>query len=531
MTQICYLLLCHKNPAAVIDQVNMLTGQGDCVVIHIDRSAPSEVGQQIRSGLAGMADVRFAKSVKCGWGEWSLVKASLNALRLGEAEFPEATHFYLISGDCMPIKSAGTVHAHLETNDQDIIEVHDFLDSGWIKVGMKEERLIYRHYFNERGQKRLFYSALELQKRLGLARDIPEGLRVMIGSQWFCLRRKTVEKILALVARRKDLIRFFRTTWIPDETFFQSLVYHLVPKAEIASHPPTFLLFSDYGMPVNFQNDHYDFLIQQDRFFARKLSGQAVELKTRLRTLYSDTEVAFGTARSGEQYFRYLTSRGRKGQRFAPRHWEAAAQLDNTLSVFVVACKKWHVAKRYAQSLSEQSGIPGYGYIFNETEAGLPDLGNAGSTVEKRQRQRCAFLKLLFDVTGQRRLIFCIDPANQEVLDDLKDQGAEIRVLEIACEFSDHYLHGHAERMGIEIATMDDAMIRDLLASLRGDIAEESRALKAMQLDLFERFGEHEDPETITSALCRFADLDEDEAFRAAHQGRFNQLGSAHVQL
>ena len=25
-------------------------------------------------------------------------------------------------------------------------------------------------------------------------------------------------------------MRFFRTTWIPDETFFQTLVRHLVPE-------------------------------------------------------------------------------------------------------------------------------------------------------------------------------------------------------------------------------------------------------------------------------------------------------------
>ncbi len=30
-------------------------------------------------------------------------------------------------------------------------------------------------------------------------------------------------------------MRFFRTTWIPDETFFQTIVRHLVPEAEIRS--------------------------------------------------------------------------------------------------------------------------------------------------------------------------------------------------------------------------------------------------------------------------------------------------------
>jgi hypothetical protein len=38
--------------------------------------------------------VVFAKKrVKCGWGAWSLVRATLNAVEVAEAAFPDATHF------------------------------------------------------------------------------------------------------------------------------------------------------------------------------------------------------------------------------------------------------------------------------------------------------------------------------------------------------------------------------------------------------------------------------------------------------
>ena len=70
-------------------------------------------------------------------------------------------------------------------------------------------------------------------------------------------------------------MRFFRTTWIPDETFFQTLVPHLVPEHEIRRRTLTFLMFTDYGMPVTFYNDHYDLLLSQDFLFARKISPGA----------------------------------------------------------------------------------------------------------------------------------------------------------------------------------------------------------------------------------------------------------------
>ena len=76
------------------------------------------------------------------------------------------------------------------------IESFDFFDSDWIKTGMKEDRLIYRHFFNERKHKLLFYTSVKLQRRLGLSREIPADMQIMIGSQWWCLRRRTIEWIL-----------------------------------------------------------------------------------------------------------------------------------------------------------------------------------------------------------------------------------------------------------------------------------------------------------------------------------------------
>ena len=105
--------------------------------------------------------------------------------------------------------------------DCDYIENFDFFDLDWIKTGFKEERLIYRHWFNERTQKRLFYTSHNLQKRLGLTRGVPRDIQVRIGSQWWCLRRQTVEKVLAFCDKRRDVMRFFASTWIPDETFFR----------------------------------------------------------------------------------------------------------------------------------------------------------------------------------------------------------------------------------------------------------------------------------------------------------------------
>jgi len=304
MARIAFILLCHKDPDAIIQQARQLTAAGDFIAIHFDGRAPQAAYAQVRQALAEDPNVTFArKRVKCGWGEWSLVQATLLAVEAALAAFPRASHFYMLSGDCMAIKSARYAHAFLDARDVDYCESFDFFRSDWIRTGFKEERLIYRHWFNERKRRSLFYGSLWVQQKLRLTRKVPQDLQVMIGSQWWCLRRTTVEAIMAFTRQRPDVLRFFRTTWIPDETFFQTALRHLVPGNQIECRTLTYLMFTDYGMPVTFYNDHYDLLLGQNALFARKISPDALDLKTRLGRLYASGQDDFTITDEGRNLF------------------------------------------------------------------------------------------------------------------------------------------------------------------------------------------------------------------------------------
>ena len=415
MTQIAFILLCHKDPEGIVAQTLRLTAAGDCVAIHFDGRARKSDYDRIRTALAGNPQVTFARRrIKCGWGEWSLVAATVSALKAAVTDFPGATHFYMLSGDCLPIKTAQYIHARLEEEEADYIESFDFFGSGWIKTGIKEERLIYRHWFNERQRKWLFYASMGLQKKFNLARKVPEDLKMRIGSQWWCLRRRTVEAVIDFVARRPDVTRFFSTTWIPDETFFQTLVAHLVPEREIRSRTLTFLMFTDYGMPVTFYDDHFDLLLAQGFLFARKISPEALTLKDRLGALYAETGRTFSISDEGRRQFAYLTSRGREGRRYAQRFWEAETSLGRSRTLMVVTCKKWHVAKRLVERVRGLTGAPAVDYLFNEQATALPDLGGIQTTIDKRMRHRRALVRMLFDHWQTDKLILCVDPGSSE---------------------------------------------------------------------------------------------------------------------
>ena len=127
MARIAYILLCHKDPEGIIAQAQRLTAVGDFVAIHFDARAKAQDFDKIKTALDGNPGVAFAKRrVKCGWGEWSLVEATLLAVEVAAETFVRATHFYMLSGDCMPIKSAQYAHDFLDREDVDYIESFDF---------------------------------------------------------------------------------------------------------------------------------------------------------------------------------------------------------------------------------------------------------------------------------------------------------------------------------------------------------------------------------------------------------------------
>lgn len=516
MTQIAFILLCHKEPDRIIAQARQLTATGDCVAIHFDRRAGRAPFRKIQAALAGNPNVCFARREACGWGEWSLVQATLNGISAALQAFPRATHFYLVSGDCQAIKSSAFAHDFLERDDCDYIECKDFHTGNWIKTGLKQERLIYRHFFNERARPWLFYRSYELQKWLGLTREIPQGLRMCIGSQWWCLRRRTVETVIELTQSRRDIVRFFRTTWIPDETFFQTMVRHVVPAEQIRDRTPTFLLFSDYGMPVTFYNDHHDMLLAQNYLFARKISPEADDLRQRLSALWASPDATFTITDEGPRLFRFLTTRGRVGARTTPRMWETGGQIGPSQELMVVVSKKWHVAKRLAEMIRNRTALPSLDYVFDEADTSMPDLGGLETTLAKRTRHRRSLLRLLFRHYQSDQLLVCLDPSSFDLIEDVRRGGGKVRVLLLDCEFSNDYLIGHARRVGLADEHSAQVVMDQLLPAIRNDIDRECDAIRQTLRDDLFQLSADQPPEVWANTLAEFLQLPLDTARQVA---------------
>ncbi|MEY4304214.1 MAG: hypothetical protein RIT52_389, partial [Pseudomonadota bacterium] len=132
-----------------------------------------------------------------------------------------------------------------------------------------------RFPFSWRKQRRLFDGYVRLQRRLRFKRRVPAGIVPHLGSQWWCLTRQTLSAILDS-PEREEIDRYFRRVWIPDESYFQTLVRQV--SAQVESRSLTLSKFDFQGKPHIFYDDHLQILRRSDCFVARKIWPHADRL-------------------------------------------------------------------------------------------------------------------------------------------------------------------------------------------------------------------------------------------------------------
>ncbi|HLQ20013.1 MAG TPA: DUF5928 domain-containing protein, partial [Tabrizicola sp.] len=202
-----------------------------------------------------------------------------------------------------------------------------------------------------------------------------------------------------------------------------------------------------------------------------------------------------------------LTSRGREGRRFAQRFWESEGSLGRNRTLLVVACKKWHVAKRLVDRVRGLTALPAVDYLFNEEATALPDLGGLQTSIEKRMRHRRALVRMLFEHWGADRLVLCVDPGSIELIQDFRNDRSRLRLLEIECDFSDEYLLGHARRVGLAGPRTPASGLDTLLPTIRYDVKFESDRLRDLDLAAHFRMRQSATVEENAAVLAEFLEI------------------------
>lgn len=420
--QIGVVMLVHQALDRAAQVARHWAVNGCPVVLHVDAAVPAAEHDRLVAALADLdRRVVFSRRHRCEWGMFSIVAATQDSAVLLLERFPEVERVLLTSGTCLPLRPAAELREHLAAHPEtDFIESVRTEDVVWPVGGLDEERFSLHFPVSWRRNRWLFDRLVHLQRRLGVKRRMPGGLAPHMGSQWWCLTRRTLTAILDDPDRRR-LDRFFRRVWIPDESYFQTLARR--HSDHIESRSLTLGKFDFQGKPHIFYDDHLDLLRDSGFFLARKIWPRAERLyATFLADVPGRDPKAQPDPRRVDRVFARARDRRTKGRpglamqsRFPGPYWGRSP----TAAPFSVFQGHGELVEGFADWLESQSGAQVHGHLFARPGAEFAGgaavfAGSLSDAPKLRDYNPQAFLGNLVWNSRGRHQAFLYGPADRQ---------------------------------------------------------------------------------------------------------------------
>jgi hypothetical protein len=275
-TTLAFFILCHKTPKQVIRLVERLCDDYSFFVIHVDKRAEPWVYDTLKSfseihpGRVILCQQRY----RCYWGRFGIVEATLSCIREAVRFGLPIDYAFLLSGQDYPIKS--TAHIRTFLNDH---AGKEFIESfpadepnRWSKADGDHNAL-----------NRVLHWTISFRSRhiqIKWRRRFPFGFRPHCGSMWWCLTKECVAYIDRFVQEHPAYIRYFRKVFIPDESFFQSIVSNSPYSDRVISDD---LRYTDWEnpnplYPRTLESSDFARLMASPKLLARKFDDRSQEL-------------------------------------------------------------------------------------------------------------------------------------------------------------------------------------------------------------------------------------------------------------
>jgi len=407
------------------------------VVIHVDKRVEAPEYQGFANSLSDLSNVKFCDRHLCEWGTWSLVQATQNASELLLKDFADVQRVFLTSGSCLPLRPISELMEYLAVHPHtDFIESATTDDVPWTVGGLDQERFTLRFPFSWKKQRFLFDRYVKLQRKIGFRRKIPDGIEPHMGSQWWCLTRETLEKILQN-PRRAEFDRYFSKVWIPDESYFQTMAR--LYSENIQSRSLTLAKFDFQGKPYIFYDDHLALLRRSNCFIARKTWHSAELLYD---TFLNGGNRALGSEPNPGKIGRLFNNaaeqrvRGRRGLFMQSRFPKYVWNHGLTTAPYSVFEGFTELFEGFEPWLAKTAGTKVHGHLYDKNRVIFTDgqahfSGAMSDSAILRDYNPAAFLSNLIWNTRGERQCFQFGPAdNQEISWDIvTDPNAQISVI------------------------------------------------------------------------------------------------------
>lgn len=281
--RIIYIIFAHKLPEQLVRLVGELNTDTAQFLIHIDKKMNENTYLRAFNPLKDYGNVTFLHRYRRYYGDYNIVRATLNGIQKLLASGDPFDYVILISGQDYPTKSNNQIEKTLrESGGQSFMEYFALPSGHWLDEGGGLNRIKYRHVHLGNRAIPLFRKNRYLQfipdrlwsalvEILPLERSLPGGFKPYGGSSWWCLTRECIEYIGGFVEENPDFVKFFKHVKIPEEIFFQTVLMNSRYKNKIINDSMRYIIWPTGSRhPATLGKQNFASIMDSNKLFARK---------------------------------------------------------------------------------------------------------------------------------------------------------------------------------------------------------------------------------------------------------------------
>ncbi|MDE6270329.1 MAG: beta-1,6-N-acetylglucosaminyltransferase [Muribaculaceae bacterium] len=298
MKHLCYIIMAHSHLDNVARNIRLLSGDNVSFLVHVDAKCTESSAH-----LRAMPGVRLSDtSHDVGWGDYSMVNASMSLCSEALALYPQADYFILLSGHCVPLKSSEYIKQYISSHgDANFLRAVPIpsRECGWpeggrrrldcyaIRLAPRRIATIEPRQLNignlRQIAKAMVFGKLPVMRRvldvfLRAPHRRPFSIQPYGGAFWWRVNRPTLQRAVDYFYSHPEFRQQLEYTSNPDEVVFNTLVYNLggAPRQSILTfenwkggNSPEWLTAADKELIAGLIAD-------PDVLFCRKVSDTAL---------------------------------------------------------------------------------------------------------------------------------------------------------------------------------------------------------------------------------------------------------------
>ena len=276
-----YLIVAHKQPEQLAMLIKQLQHDSSFFFVHID--AKSKIRDYLSHTAALKNVIYLRRRYNLNWGGFGIIRASIALMNALETSGIDYSHAHILSGEDIALQSPGQINAYfLENPGVNYISYNKLPFNCWAHGGMDR---ISRYYFgqnnrnaNKYWRKLMHYTSLIVNDMMpkmipALRKKTALFATFYGGDGWWSFNKYTVGWLLGYFENHPKVLRFFRTTYIPFECTFHTVLMNSELKDTVSNDNKRYIDWSrgKHGSPTVFDENDFVVLKKSGKFFARKI--------------------------------------------------------------------------------------------------------------------------------------------------------------------------------------------------------------------------------------------------------------------